>query len=86
MQNYMSNIIRPEGWLEMNNDFALDTLYYAEYMNYGQGAGLSSRVNWPGHHVLNGTGEANNFTVAQFLEGNLWLPPTGVKYTAGLAM
>ncbi|KAJ0031886.1 hypothetical protein Pint_13605 [Pistacia integerrima] len=86
MQNYMSNIIKPEGWLEMNNDFALDTLYYAEYMNYGPGAGLSNRVKWPGYHVLNSTSEAYNFTVAQFLEGNLWLPPTGVKYTAGLAV
>ncbi|KAJ4708726.1 Pectinesterase [Melia azedarach] len=86
MQSYMSNAIRSEGWLEWNNDFALDTLYYGEYMNYGPGSGLGSRVKWPGYHILNNTTQANNFTVAQFLEGNLWLPPTGVKYTAGLAV
>jgi pectinesterase len=28
--------------------------------------------------------EAGNFTVAQFIGGNMWLPPTGIKYTAGL--
>lgn len=85
MQNYISNIVRPEGWLEMNGSVGLDTLYYAEYMNYGEGAGVSSRVKWPGYHVLNSSSEAINFTVAQFLLGDLWLPSTGVQYTAGLA-
>lgn len=84
MQSYMSNVIRPKGWLEWNNDFALDTLYYGEYKNYGPGGGLATRITWPGYHILNNAVQANNFTVAQFLEGNLWLPSTGVKYTAGL--
>lgn len=84
MQSYMSNVIRPEGWLEWNGDFALDTLYYAEYMNTGPGAGLAERVKWSGYHVLNDSTQASNFTVAQFIQGNLWLPSTGVAYTAGL--
>lgn len=86
MQSYISNAIRPEGWLEWNTTFALDTLYYGEYMNYGPGAGLGGRVKWPGYRVLNTTAEANAFTVAQFLLGNSWLPSTGVKYTAGLVV
>ncbi|XVE70789.1 hypothetical protein DITRI_Ditri10aG0098900 [Diplodiscus trichospermus] len=86
MQSYISNAIRPEGWLEWNQDFALDTLYYAEYMNFGPGAALVSRVKWPGYHALNNSAQAVNFTVAQFIEGNLWLPSTGVKYTAGLGV
>ncbi|KAL1808956.1 hypothetical protein ACET3Z_025946 [Daucus carota] len=86
MQSYISNAIRPEGWLEWNTTFALDTLYYGEYMNYGPGAGLGSRVKWPGYRILNTTAEANAFTVAQFLLGNSWLPSTGVKYTAGLVV
>ncbi|KAK9275236.1 hypothetical protein L1049_022498 [Liquidambar formosana] len=86
MQSYMSSVIRPEGWLEWNANFALDTLFYGEYMNYGPGAGLGSRVKWPGFHAINESTQANNFTVAQFIEGNLWLPPTGVKYTAGLVV
>ncbi|KAH0652524.1 hypothetical protein KY289_030202 [Solanum tuberosum] len=86
MQSYLSNVIRPQGWLEWNGNISLDTLYYAEYQNYGPGAGLGGRVNWPGFHLLNDSSQANNFTVSQFLLGNSWLPPTGVKYTAGLAV
>ncbi|KAI3789921.1 hypothetical protein L2E82_02728 [Cichorium intybus] len=86
MQSYISSFIKPEGWLEWNGNFALDTLYYAEYMNYGPGAGLGSRVRWPGLHAINESSQANNFTVAQFLLGNSWLPSTGVKYTAGLVV
>ncbi|KAJ8767309.1 hypothetical protein K2173_017353 [Erythroxylum novogranatense] len=84
LQNYISDGIRPEGWLEWNGDVYLDTLYYAEYSNYGPGAGLANRVKWPGYHILNSTAQANNFTVSQFIKGNLWLPTTGVRYTSGL--
>ncbi|GMI89382.1 pectin methylesterase 44, A. THALIANA PECTIN METHYLESTERASE 44 [Hibiscus trionum] len=84
LQSYISDAIRPQGWLEWNQDFALDTLYYAEYMNSGPGASIGGRVQWPGYRVLNNSAQAVNFTVAQFIEGNLWLPPTGVKYTSGL--
>ncbi|XP_052183974.1 pectinesterase/pectinesterase inhibitor PPE8B-like [Diospyros lotus] len=84
MQSYISNAIRPEGWLEWNGDFALNTLFYGEYSNYGPGAGTGSRVKWDGFQVMNDSAQANNFTVSQFILGNLWLPSTGVKYTAGL--
>ncbi|KAM1178871.1 hypothetical protein ACFX13_018432 [Malus domestica] len=84
MQSFLSSAIRPEGWLEWNADFALSTLSYGEYMNYGPGAGLESRVKWPGYRVFNESTQVQNYTVAQFIEGDLWLPPTGVKYTAGL--
>ncbi|KAF2285108.1 hypothetical protein GH714_037916 [Hevea brasiliensis] len=83
MQSYMSDVIRPQGWLEWSGDQYLDTLHYGEYLNYGPGAGLANRVKWPGYHIFNTSNQANNFTVAQFIEGNLWLPSTGVRYTAG---
>ncbi|KAF3684047.1 putative pectinesterase/pectinesterase inhibitor 32 [Capsicum annuum] len=86
MQSYMSSVIRPQGWLEWNGNVSLDTLYYAEYENYGPGAGFGARIKWPGYHLLNDSSQANNFTVAQFILGNSWLPPTGIKYTAGLAV
>ncbi|RZB65200.1 pectinesterase/pectinesterase inhibitor PPE8B-like [Glycine soja] len=86
MQSYISDVLRPEGWLEWNGDFALDTLYYAEYMNYGPGAGVANRVKWQGYHVMNDSSQASNFTVSQFIEGNLWLPSTGVTFTAGLGV
>lgn len=84
MQSYIGSAVRPEGWLEWNGDFALDTLFYAEYMNYGPGAGIGARVKWPGFRVLNGTDEAKRYTVAEFIVGNTWLPTTGVRYIAGL--
>jgi pectinesterase len=86
MQSFMSNIIKPEGWLEWNGSMFLDSLFYGEYMNYGPGAGLGSRVKWPGYQKFNESGQAKNYTVAQFIEGNLWLPSTGVKYTAGFGV
>lgn len=84
MQSFMSDVIWPEGWLEWNGNFALNTLYYGEYMNSGPGAGVANRVKWSGYHVLNDSSEATKFTVAHFIEGNLWLPSTGVTYTSGL--
>ncbi|KAG9131612.1 hypothetical protein Leryth_015161 [Lithospermum erythrorhizon] len=86
MQSFMSDVIRPQGWLEWNGNFALDSLYYAEFMNYGPGGGGGSRVKWPGYHLFNSSADADKFTVSQFILGNSWLPSTGVKYTAGLTV
>ncbi|KAL8492637.1 hypothetical protein ACS0TY_024002 [Phlomoides rotata] len=84
MQSYIGTAISPQGFLQWNGNFALDTLYYAEYMNYGPGSGLGARVKWPGYHLINHSSQANEFTVAEFITGNTWLPSTGVTYTAGL--
>lgn len=86
LQSYISDAVRPEGWLEWNGNFALDSLLYGEFMNYGPGSGLGRRVKWPGYHAFNQSSQVNNYTVAQFIEGNLWLPSTGVRYTAGLGV
>ncbi|KAJ3677082.1 hypothetical protein LUZ60_002806 [Juncus effusus] len=84
MQSYIGSVVRPEGWLEWNGDFGLGTLFYGEFMNFGPGSGVAGRVKWPGYHAMNNSNQAANFTVSQFINGNLWLPSTGVKYTAGL--
>ncbi|RDY05384.1 hypothetical protein CR513_10780, partial [Mucuna pruriens] len=84
MQSYISDVLRPEGWLEWNGSLYLDTLFYAEYKNYGPGARLNNRVKWPGYHVINDSRKALNFTVANMITGNLWLPSTGVRFTPGL--
>ncbi|KAF6136151.1 hypothetical protein GIB67_001560 [Kingdonia uniflora] len=86
MQSYIGDFIQPRGWLEWNYTFALDTLYYGEYLNYGPGAALGKRVNWPGYHVIKSTGEAKQFTVQEFILGSSWLPSTGVTYLAGLSV
>lgn len=85
MLSNMSDHVHPRGWLEWNGDFALDTLYYGEYMNYGPGAAIGQRVKWPGYRIITSTVEADRFTVAQFISGSSWLPSTGVAYLAGLS-
>ncbi|KAK4774892.1 hypothetical protein SAY86_009827 [Trapa natans] len=86
MQSYLGSVLRPEGWLEWNGNYALDTLFYAEYMNYGPGSGLGGRIKWAGFHVLSSSAQAVNYTVSRFIEGNSWLPSTGVKYEAGFGV
>lgn len=83
MQSFMGSLINPAGWQIWDGDFALSTLYYAEYDNTGPGSNTTNRVTWPGYHVINAT-DAANFTVSSFLVGDDWLPQTGVSYTSGL--
>lgn len=83
MQSFMDSLINPAGWSIWSGDFALSTLYYAEYSNTGPGSDTTNRVTWPGYHVINAT-DAANFTVANFLSGNTWIKGTGVPYTPGL--
>ncbi|KAK4786787.1 hypothetical protein SAY86_010620 [Trapa natans] len=86
MQSYIGGHVHPRGWLEWNATFALDTLYYGEYMNYGPGGAVGQRVTWPGYRVITSTVEANKFTVGQFIFGSSWLPSTGVAFLAGLTV
>ncbi|XP_010915944.1 probable pectinesterase/pectinesterase inhibitor 34 [Elaeis guineensis] len=86
MLSYLGDHIHSVGWLEWNGSFALDTLYYGEYMNYGPGAALGKRVKWPGYRVITLPEEASKFTVARFIYGSSWLPSTGVAFVAGLSV
>ncbi|CAN6483492.1 unnamed protein product [Victoria cruziana] len=85
MMSYMGDHIDPSGWLPWNGSFALDTLFYGEYMNYGPGAATGKRVQWPGYKVITSAEEAGKFTVAQFIYGTSWLPYTGVAFVGGLS-
>ncbi|KAI5410098.1 hypothetical protein KIW84_055543, partial [Lathyrus oleraceus] len=76
MQSYISNVLSSEGWLEWKGaPEYLDTLFFAEYMNYGPGAETNKRVKWSGYHLLN-SNQAKDFTVANFILGDQWLPST----------
>lgn len=81
MQSYLGPVIHPKGWIEWDgkNSF-LSTLYYAEYKNFGPGSKLENRVDWPGFHVINSKREVEKYTVMQMIDGESWLPETGVKY------
>jgi len=84
MQSYLDDVIQPAGWLEWNGSFALQTLYYGEYMNTGPGAATANRVKWAGYRVITSSQEASKFTVGEFIQGDSWLQSTGVDYVDGL--
>ncbi|OIW12975.1 hypothetical protein TanjilG_15424 [Lupinus angustifolius] len=83
MQSFIDSVVDVTGWNKWDGDFALSTLYYAEFNNSGPGSSTDKRVTWPGYHVINAT-DAANFTVTNFLLGDNWLPQTGVTYTSDL--
>ncbi|KAL9332285.1 hypothetical protein ACSQ67_001895 [Phaseolus vulgaris] len=83
IQSFMDSLIAPAGWHEWNGNFALSTLYYAEYDNMGPGSNTGNRVNWSGYHVVDAT-DAANFTVSNFLDGDDWVPRTTIPYQSSL--
>ncbi|XP_049348370.1 pectinesterase-like isoform X2 [Solanum verrucosum] len=80
----IGSLIDPAGWLEWSGDFALNTLYYGEYLNRGPGSNTSARVKWPGYRVINSSTEASQFTVGNFIQGSEWIPATEVPFYSGL--
>ncbi|XP_071691160.1 pectinesterase 2-like [Rutidosis leptorrhynchoides] len=84
MKTYLDGIVNPAGWLPWSGSFALDTLYYGEYMNTGPGSSTANRVSWKGYHVISSATDASKFTVGNFIVGGSWLPSTGVPFTSSL--
>lgn len=80
MQTDLDGIIDSTGWGPWHGNYALSTLFYAEYKNTGNRASMSRRVNWPGFHVLNTPRQAMPFTVSRFIQGEAWIPATGVPF------
>ncbi|ERM95990.1 hypothetical protein AMTRI_Chr13g117490 [Amborella trichopoda] len=83
MESTIGGFIEPEGWMPWDGDFALDTLFYGEYMNQGPGATLTKRVNWKGYRVLKSKEEAMAFTVDKFIQGGEWIKATGTAVRLG---
>ena len=83
MQSFIDSNIAPEGWSPWAGTFGLDTLYYAEYANRGPGATSAQRVTWKGMKKISAQ-EAQSYTAAKFIEGDLWVKPTGVPYESGM--
>lgn len=84
MQSYIDGFIAPEGWAPWNGNFALDTLWYAEYQNRGSGSDISKRVNWKGYLKNISPQEANKFTAGVYIQGDEWIQPTGIPYDSGM--
>ncbi|CAA7054185.1 unnamed protein product [Microthlaspi erraticum] len=84
MKSFIDDLIDPAGWLEWKDVFALDTLYYGEYMNEGPGSNMTNRVKWLGFQQNVTEVEAAQFTVGPFIDGNTWLNSTGIPFNLGL--
>ncbi|XP_077230035.1 pectinesterase-like [Tasmannia lanceolata] len=85
MQSVISDVIRPEGWFPWDGNFALNTLYYAEYQNTGAGSGTANRVNWKGYKVITSATEAQQFAAGTFIGGSNWLGSTGFPFSLTLS-
>ncbi|XP_047317297.1 pectinesterase-like [Impatiens glandulifera] len=86
MQSTLGDFIQPAGWMPWEGDFALNTCFFAEYQNRGPGSATNSRVKWKGVKVITNAQEAQQFTVGPFIQGNQWLPSTGVPFFLGLKL
>ncbi|KAL6519250.1 hypothetical protein OROGR_018570 [Orobanche gracilis] len=83
MESEIGDFIHPEGWMEWNGDFALKTLYYAEFGNKGAGSSTGGRVKWVGYKTIKRE-EALGYTVGPFLQGETWLKNSNVPVRFGM--
>uniref|UniRef100_A0A0E0DWT8 Pectinesterase catalytic domain-containing protein n=1 Tax=Oryza meridionalis TaxID=40149 RepID=A0A0E0DWT8_9ORYZ len=80
MECTMSSVIDPKGWLPWEGRTDVSNVYYGEYNNTGDGADVSGRVKWTSFHVIQDASEAAKYTVENFIQGDKWIPGTGVYY------
>ncbi|CAH8358388.1 unnamed protein product [Eruca vesicaria subsp. sativa] len=83
MRTTISDVIDPAGWSLWSGDFALKTLYYAEYENSGPGSNKAQRVKWPGIQRITRP-QALGWAPGRYLSGGSWIPQTGVPYLPNL--
>ncbi|KAI3664843.1 hypothetical protein L6452_43452 [Arctium lappa] len=81
--NMMGSLIHPNGWLPWVGTTAPNTIFYAEFANYGPGAVTKNRVTWKGLKFITKK-QASKFSVKSFIEGDKWIKATGVPYKSGL--
>ncbi|CAA2995431.1 probable pectinesterase pectinesterase inhibitor 46 [Olea europaea subsp. europaea] len=84
MQSMMGSFIDPKGWLPWVGTSAPNTIFYAEFQNFGPGAVTKTRVDWKGLNLNITTKQAKKFTVESFIHGQKWLPDAGVSFKSGL--
>ncbi|KAJ0661841.1 putative pectinesterase [Helianthus annuus] len=81
MQSFLDDLVDPQGWLDSWG--YNQTAYCGEYKNSGPGSSTDQRVNWPGYQAITDPNIANQFTVAEFINGTQWLPTSGVPFVPG---
>ncbi|XP_074316485.1 pectinesterase-like [Silene latifolia] len=79
MESFLDSIVNASGWEEWMSTPATHATYL-EYRNWGPGADTSGRVHWPGFKVVGDASGALPYTVSQLIQGDEWIPRTGVPY------
>lgn len=67
---YLGEMVRKEGWLPWRAEFALGTLYYGEYGNWGPGAETEGRVDWSSQVPKE---RLHVYSVENFIQGHEWI-------------
>ncbi|GAB4858760.1 hypothetical protein Ancab_010237 [Ancistrocladus abbreviatus] len=75
METYLDSLINSAGWLAWDGNFALTTLFYGEYKNFGPGSSTSGRVKWGGYKVI--TSPAEDYGTAKGVNDIQLKPHTG---------
>ncbi|RYQ86540.1 hypothetical protein Ahy_B10g106206 [Arachis hypogaea] len=83
IRSRMEALINPNGWLPWVGNSAPDTIYYAEFQNYGPGASTANRVKWKGLRAISSK-QATKFTVKTFLGGQRWIPASSAPFQSDL--
>ncbi|CAA0821427.1 Probable pectinesterase/pectinesterase inhibitor 58 [Striga hermonthica] len=83
MQVNIGGFIAPEGWSPWMGNFALDTLYYAEYQNSGPGSNQAHRVHWKGIKHINPK-TAQSFTPGRAFGGDYWIAGARIPYVPSM--
>lgn len=79
MNSNIDGFISRDGWAPWMGDFALDTLYYAEYENRGPGSNQDQRVQWKGiQHITPQIAES--WTPGTAFVDDYWIKATGIPY------
>ncbi|XP_052180601.1 pectinesterase-like [Diospyros lotus] len=83
MESFIDDLIHPDGWMKWNDTFALNTCFYSEFNNRGPASSKLKRVQWRGVKELKGD-DIQRFLAPRFIDGDRWIPKTGVPYNHGL--
>ncbi|OMO87931.1 Pectinesterase, catalytic [Corchorus capsularis] len=82
MESWLDSIIDPRGWDKWDKS-AIDLLSYLEFSNRGPASNTSARVSWA--KVLPDAAAAKQYTLTIYIDGDKWIPGTGIPYYGGFA-
>ncbi|MED6191827.1 hypothetical protein PIB30_004488 [Stylosanthes scabra] len=83
IRSKMEAIVEPSGWLPWVGNSAPDTIFYAEFENFGPGASTLNRVKWKGLRAISFK-QASKFSVKAFLGGQRWIPASSAPFKSDL--